>query len=357
MLVGNLLLARWPDIGKTAAIYAVVGGIHWGLRDRFFAITLDPRRAYVSGMKVRFWDFLFYATFGVVITSSVAIAGVLLVFSFLVVPAAIGVMFADRPRPRILIAWSAGATVSVLGIGFTFYEGTLPAGPVVVAAFAAALILAGLVRYLRVAPRKAPAFGRVAAGAAAVALAVSLSVALRKPAQEHGAEHHESEFDQLLAELKTDDEAKLLHAIDHLRESPDVHAVAPLLAVLDRTRSGRVLEHLAETLRRFNDPAAAPGLRRAAVRPEIDAGLRVALADSILSLKEASGLELLIGVFSDEGASKLARTKALALFERWTGRSVGYRFGGDRGPLDRIAAWWKEHGGHMRWRETTGRFE
>ncbi|HYE97594.1 MAG TPA: metal ABC transporter permease, partial [Planctomycetota bacterium] len=105
MLVGNILLARWGTIGQTAAIYALVGLVHWRFRDRFFKITFEPEAAYASGVNVRLWDFVFYASFGVVITSSVAIAGVLLVFCFLVVPACIAALFAQSRKTRILVAW------------------------------------------------------------------------------------------------------------------------------------------------------------------------------------------------------------------------------------------------------------
>src|SRR5688572_18759467 len=136
MLVGNILLARWRDIAPTAAIYAVIGAFHWIFREKFFQISKDHEGALKSGLNVRLWDFLFYATFGVVIASSVAIAGVLLVFCFLVVPSVIGVLFGESRLRRLAVAWGAGTLVSILGIGWTFQQGDLPAGPVIVAAFA-----------------------------------------------------------------------------------------------------------------------------------------------------------------------------------------------------------------------------
>ncbi|UCC73516.1 MAG: metal ABC transporter permease [Gemmatimonadota bacterium] len=86
LLSGSLLWVAWPEILKTALIYAVIGGVHWLLRDRFITISMTPDEAKARSWKVVGWDFAFYALFGVVVTSSVAIAGVLVVFSFLVAP-------------------------------------------------------------------------------------------------------------------------------------------------------------------------------------------------------------------------------------------------------------------------------
>ena len=93
------------------------------------------------------WDFLFYALFGLVVTISVAIAGVLLVFSFLVIPAVIAFLFTDRPGRLFFIAWSAGTLATVVGL-YGSYQTDSPTGPTVVVAFAIALILAFVIRRL-----------------------------------------------------------------------------------------------------------------------------------------------------------------------------------------------------------------
>jgi zinc/manganese transport system permease protein len=357
MLVGNILRARWrPTILQTAAIYGAIGAFHWHFRDRFFRISMDPEGAYKDGVNVRLWDFLFYATFGVVITSSVAIAGVLLVFSFLVVPACIGVMFAGKPLHRILVAWGAGTAVSILGIFFTFQQGDFPPGPVVVAAFALALALSGIVRYLGRAERIVPALARVGSAVAAVAVVLLGSYLLRKPAPAPEDHAHESEFDLHLRELGGD-ETRQLHAIDHFLSAPDPHAVPPLLDLLERTRSDRVIEHLAATLKRLGDPKAVPGLRKATERTGLDASLRLALAEAILELKDPSGVGMLLALIADAQAPRLPRMKALRLFQRFTGRGSDVELDGDPQKLERVRQWWSEHGSHIKWRENTGRFE
>lgn len=147
MLVGNILTVGGHDVLGVAALYAGVGILHWVCRTPFFLISNDPDRAWRDGWRVRAWDFLFYASFGVVVTSSVRIAGVLLVFSYLIVPALAAVTVARTIRARLLIGWTFGAVVSVLGIVASAAL-DLPTGATVVCAFGALLLLAGAGRAL-----------------------------------------------------------------------------------------------------------------------------------------------------------------------------------------------------------------
>ncbi|MEE8134139.1 MAG: iron chelate uptake ABC transporter family permease subunit [Gemmatimonadales bacterium] len=141
LLSGALLWVTWSDIWRLAIIYSVIGAAHWFLRHRFFTISLEPEKALAQGWRIRAWDFLFYALFGVVVTSAVAIAGVLVVFSFLVIPAVIAFLFTTEPRPLILIAWSSGFVASTFGLWLSFVT-DLPTGPVIVVAFGFALVVA-----------------------------------------------------------------------------------------------------------------------------------------------------------------------------------------------------------------------
>src|SRR3984893_13161260 len=116
MLVGNILAVSKHDVIKTAILYGVVGAFHYIFRRRFLLISTDPEQAEAQGMSIRFWDFLFYASFGFVVTSSVAIAGVLLVFCYLIVPSVGAMLFAERIGPRLAIGWIMGTLVSALGV-------------------------------------------------------------------------------------------------------------------------------------------------------------------------------------------------------------------------------------------------
>jgi zinc/manganese transport system permease protein len=151
MLVGNLLAVRGPEVVEVAALYAAIGVFHWLCRRPFFLISTDPAAAFSEGWRVRLWDFLFYASFGVVVTSSVRIAGVLLVFSYLIVPALAGIMLGATIRSKLLIGWGVGALVSVLGIAASAVF-DLPTGATVVCAFGLTLVALWLV-FLAAAPR------------------------------------------------------------------------------------------------------------------------------------------------------------------------------------------------------------
>ncbi|MEO8348038.1 MAG: metal ABC transporter permease [Acidobacteriota bacterium] len=147
MLVGNILSVSWPELAKTAVLFLVIGAIHWALRKKFLLITLDEQEAERQGLSVRFWDFLFYASFGFVVTSSVPIAGVLLVFSYLIVPAVSAMLFSDRLSARLAIGWSMGAIVSAAGIYFS-YLWDLPTGATIATTLGAALVLLAALRAL-----------------------------------------------------------------------------------------------------------------------------------------------------------------------------------------------------------------
>ncbi len=147
ILVGSLLWVTWPAILRLAGVYLVIGLFHWVLRRRFLTISFHPETAIAQGWKIRWWDFAFYLSFGVVITFSVPVAGVLLVFSFLVVPAAIAFQFTRRKGALAIIAWLAGALASAAGLLVSFrYD--LPTGPIVVCMFGLLLLAAYAVRRL-----------------------------------------------------------------------------------------------------------------------------------------------------------------------------------------------------------------
>jgi zinc/manganese transport system permease protein len=140
MLVGNILAVSFPDVVKTALLYGAIGSFHYIFRRQFLLISTSPAAAEAGGLKIRFWDFLFYASFGFVVTSSVAIAGVLLVFCYLVVPSVGAMLFADRIGRRLAIGWTMGTLVSALGIWFSV-QFDLPTGATIVATFGATMIV------------------------------------------------------------------------------------------------------------------------------------------------------------------------------------------------------------------------
>ncbi len=140
MLVGNILSVTWPELFKTAVLYALVGVFHYVFRKRFLLISMNEAEAERRGWNVKFWDFLFYVSFGFVVTSSVAIAGVLLVFCFLIVPSVAAMLFAERLGTRLAIGWTMGTLVSAMGVAFSFLL-DLPTGATIVGTFGASLLV------------------------------------------------------------------------------------------------------------------------------------------------------------------------------------------------------------------------
>ena len=149
MLVGSLLAVTPGEVARIAGLYALVGVFHWACRRPFFLISTDPDAAFRAGWRVRLWDFLFYASFGLVVTSSVRVAGVLLVFSYLIVPALAGLVRGGTVGARLLVGWAFGALVSLLGILASALL-DLPTGATVACVFGLLLLLwSGLARPLR----------------------------------------------------------------------------------------------------------------------------------------------------------------------------------------------------------------
>lgn len=142
-LTGTLIWVDWPTIIKMAVVYAAVGLFHWVFRKRFLNITFQPKKA--GG--IRLWDFIFYVTFGIVISFSVELAGVLMVFSSLVIPAVVAFLYTDRFTRALFVAWGVGTVAILVGV-LTSFAWDVATGPLLVCSFGAVLIVAAAVRPL-----------------------------------------------------------------------------------------------------------------------------------------------------------------------------------------------------------------
>ena len=144
MLVGSILAVQGSEVVKVAGLYAVIGLFHWLCRRPFLLISTNPDKAYDDGWRVRGWDFLFYASFGVVVTSSVRIAGVLLVFSYLIVPTLAANLLGGSVGRRLAVAWGFGTFVSVVAMAASAIL-DFPTGATVVCAFGLILLVLAVV--------------------------------------------------------------------------------------------------------------------------------------------------------------------------------------------------------------------
>jgi zinc/manganese transport system permease protein len=142
LLAGGIVWVTWPTVLKTLVVCAAVGAFHYACRRRFLAISEDADGAAAAGIRVRTWDFLFYLSFGVVITVAVEIAGVLMVFAYLVAPAIVALASSRRWGRRLLVAWGVGAGSTAAGL-LASYRWDYPSGPAVVCALGIALLLFG----------------------------------------------------------------------------------------------------------------------------------------------------------------------------------------------------------------------
>ncbi len=147
-LVGSLFTVDPAHVAGVAALYAAIGAAHVLLRRPFFEITDDPAAAAARGRRLFWWDLAFYGLFGIVVTSSVRIAGVLLVFGLLVIPAVAGRMAARRTGPALAVGWGFGFLGSLLGLlGSIRFD--LPAAPSILVALTLLLVAVGVTTRLR----------------------------------------------------------------------------------------------------------------------------------------------------------------------------------------------------------------
>jgi zinc/manganese transport system permease protein len=184
LLVGNILTVGAGDVGRLALLYTAIGALHAAMRRPILEISFDPDGAAARGRAIRWWDFAFYVTFGIVVTSSVRIAGVLLVFSYLIVPAAVGALLSASVGARLAIGWAAGALVSAAGLWASF-AWDLPTGAAVVATFGALMAAVAVGLGLRALYRRGLDALRLAGIAACAAAALAGLLLAAIPQMDH----------------------------------------------------------------------------------------------------------------------------------------------------------------------------
>jgi zinc/manganese transport system permease protein len=148
LLTGDILNVTAAEVGQRAALFAVLGAFYGAFHKRFVLISSDVEQAFASGIRVVWWDFLFYAAFAVIVVSFVRVAGVLLTFAYLIVPAVCGASLAREWKGRLLIGWVVAAASSLIGL-LASYWFDLPTGAAIVCACGLLLIIASVVARMR----------------------------------------------------------------------------------------------------------------------------------------------------------------------------------------------------------------
>ncbi len=368
LLAGSIVWVTPQQIVKTGVLYAVIGVFHWMLRRRFLMISLDPDRAFAEGINVRFWDFLFYLSFGIVITSSVQIAGVLLVFCYLVAPAVFAVMFADGLRARLALGWGLGAVVSAVGLIFSYDR---PSGPMIMVCFAVALVLGGVTRAVLQAQDRRRALSTAFAAALGVAGATwgVIHFTLVQPERDHrhgGDSEHAEEAAQARAEahdlgeslpdlrlgLADSHAAVRARAINELAAREDRESIDAIIARL-RDGSTAVRESAARALGVLRAARAADPLVQAMQVAGEDEWVVLHAAASAVKLGRVEAIEVLLRI-AEEGEARLARREAIEALARVAGIEEG--MGDPRTTLERIRRWWGTGPESLTWDPERGVF-
>lgn len=149
LFTGSILWAQWPAIIVCAVVYVVIGIFHYIFRSQFITLSTNYKNADKVGMNVMLWDFLFYASMGIVITFTVEITGVLLTFAFLIIPGIFSALFAQSWKNRLLIAWTLGVAASAAGLAFS-YSFDFSCGPSMVSIMGLVLVAAALVKLQKI---------------------------------------------------------------------------------------------------------------------------------------------------------------------------------------------------------------
>jgi len=315
ILTGQLLWVKADEVIAAAVVYSVVGLFHYVFRHKFLAISEDPERARADGINVRLWDFLFYMSFGLVITHSVRTAGVLLVFVFLVVPAIMAMMITTRLAAQLLIGWGAGFAVSISGLVLSWHADTAT-GPTVVSLYGAVLLVVALLLLLvRAGPAWKRIAGRMVLGAAIISVIFVGFIGLGRlmgsvpywartngevRTHAHASHSHGTTDEATAGEVCVGDCP--LHRYLHSLEPLDIEARAEKLATrTDPLFVAELLEHL--------DPN--------------DEEMRLVVARRLLQLDPAAGKPALVELMSN-GKTPLFRSEALDALVPMAGDDFGF---------------------------------
>ena len=384
LIAGRVALVTPEILVKLAVTCAAVGVVFAGLHRRLIKISTDPRGAEVAGMRIRLWDFLFYLLFGVLITQCVSTLGVLPVFAYLVIPAVAAALLFESVRARLAFGWAFGGLISLVGLE-TARLSQLDPGPTIVCLFAAALVILGVVLFLRSRRCSLRAVG-LAVGLAVMfagffggtllfrkrqntdelALAVDYArsgepTRLRQAMQSFRKFPGDRErwLPLVTGMLDQPDRVAREEAVTLLGELKATEAIGPLVARLasDVEKDDEVREDVVGALRAIGDPAAVKPLVESAPNEE-EPDIAVEMCEAAFELGGADQTDLLrkaavilIGIIEDKGAPNAARRDALEHLRN----HVDTAFPASAAPGE-VAGWWREREAQLIWDPATKRF-
>jgi len=379
LIAGRVALVTPSIVTKLAITCAVVAVVFIALHRRFIRISSDPEAAEAAGISIRLWDFLFYMLFGVLITQCVSVLGVLPVFAYLVIPAVAGAFLFKSVRARLIFGWGFSSAISLVGLE-TARMSQLDPGPTIVCLFAAALVVLGVILFLR-SHRFAPrAILRVVGFTALIALFLAGTLLFRKS-------QSTDELGTAVAFARSTDATRHRQAIVSFRKFPDAKstwtplvitmlseqdpvvreaatvllaetrsadAVAPLIARLQAgvEADDTVREAVVRALREIGDPRAVHALADAAGREE-EPDLAVAMSVDAFELAGAGhdadlrvAADVLASVMADEGAPNAAKRDAREAMRAHVALDATCHDDA------MTVTWWKDHRDTVTWRST-----
>jgi zinc/manganese transport system permease protein len=372
MMAGSILVVSALEVRHAALLYGVIGVFHYVFRRQFLLVSMDREGARQRGMRVRLWDFLFYLSFAVIITSSVRIAGVLLVFILLIAPAVCGAMFAIGIRNRLLIGWGCGILATVGGLMMSSRMDWPPA-PAISCIFAVILLGAAIFGNIALAPSRGRAAAKfVGIAAALIGLGFGLTTFLRSDwawsmkaqavepsvaTHTHGPPEHAlggSRAD-LIAALADEHEQVRATAAEELGKLNDPSVVANLARALDDS-SAAVKEKAAQALGALGRTEAAAALEAALTKQDQDEWVNLHEAEALVRCGGARGMSALIAMASTADA-KLVREEALRKALAFARASeVAVEGASAEVTQARLASWWQANQARARWDTVTQRF-
>lgn len=148
VLSGNILTVTAQQVWWMSVVGLSAIAIHTLFHKQFVYSAFDPDTAQASGVRSNLWDLLFFLTLGVVISFSIKLAGTLLVFAFLVVPAVTALLLSQRLGRIYAIAIASAAISTVAGL-YASVRMDLPSGPAIVACSFVILLVAWVVSRFR----------------------------------------------------------------------------------------------------------------------------------------------------------------------------------------------------------------
>lgn len=316
MLAGNILWVTKADVGYTALLYGAIGLLHVVFRKQFFLLSEEIAHAHARNINVKLWDFLFYASFGVVVTSSVGMGGVLLVFGYLVIPSVIGVMVAHSTKWRLIIGWSSGALMSVLGVVVSYHL-DLPSGPAIVVLLGLLLLVLALGKEIaKGATRRRGIFhvGILSLLACAVLFFPVWQQIAPRYSHDHKSTlhlmtHGSSKIETVRQSLSAENEEIVLKALSSIR-TYNLVELGPDVVPFVLSPSAKQRELAVKVLAALGDERARAPLV-VAIKKEKDVFIKIEMAEALLDLGDKQGL-LELDTIMMKSTSDFARDDARA---------------------------------------------